>query len=111
MTKEKNLRLFIGIPLTGGLKTLVSQIVDAIDKDLSGVRWVPKDNLHVTVKFLGRCSEMIVPGLLDTMGKIKELLPLSLIVGGIRGFPSSSSAKVIWVGTEDSKEKLRKIYK
>ncbi|MDD5748490.1 MAG: RNA 2',3'-cyclic phosphodiesterase, partial [Actinomycetota bacterium] len=76
-----------------------------------GVRWVPKDNLHVTVKFLGRDSEMIVPGLLDNMGKIKELLPLSLIVGGIGGFPSSRSAKVIWVGTEDSKEKLRKIYK
>jgi 2'-5' RNA ligase len=66
---------------------------------VSGVRWVPAGNLHLTLKFLGELDAGRLPAL---EGALTEALlghaPFSLALRGAGAFPSPERARVIWVG-------------
>ena len=65
------------------------------------VRWVPGENIHLTIKFLGDVSvanlEMLQK-ILQTEAKQHSCFEFS--VGNLGAFPSISRPRVIWVGVE-----------
>lgn len=109
--EDPSLRLFTGLSLTTPVLEFVTDIVELFSKQIDGVRWVPSKNLHVTLKFLGSCKISKIPELIKVMQKSCAFLPLKLLIGNVGGFPSHSSARVIWVGAEDIEGKLTDLYK
>lgn len=103
-------RLFIAIPLTPDVRERVARIANGLAEEVEGVRWVPSQNLHVTLRFIGECGASKIPDLVAWMKKAAAHLPLSLLVGGAGGFPSQASARVIWVGAEDRTGDIVKVY-
>jgi 2'-5' RNA ligase len=71
------------------------------------MRWVRADNLHVTVRFLGRTDETV-------LGRVREALeetgratvPFSLTLAGLGGFPSASAPRVVWAAVTAGAEAL-----
>jgi len=50
-------RLFIAFPLTSGLKKKIAFLEEKIEKKLGQkLNWIPLDNLHLTILFLGHLS-------------------------------------------------------
>lgn len=109
-SESTRLRLFTGIPLTRSVRDHVVSIVESLSEVLEGVRWVPPENLHVTLKFLGPCDTKHIPDIVSAMRKASERLPISLKVGGVGGFPSQGSARVIWVGASDEQQRLEGVF-
>lgn len=72
---------------------------------------MPEQNLHVTLNFLGRCEVGWVLALVESMREAAAALPLELVVRGAGGFPSHSSARVLWVGAEDISGGLAAVFK
>jgi 2'-5' RNA ligase len=103
-------RLFTGLALTPQVRDFVAGIAERLSLEVPGVRWVPPPNLHVTLKFLGWCEPDRIPKLVDSMAEAAALLPVELAIGGIGGFPSHGSARVVWVGAEDPSGRLKKVY-
>lgn len=103
-------RLFTGLALSEEASGYVLGVIETMSGAVQGVKWVPPENLHVTLKFLGNCDWALVDRIADSMREASGLLPLPLAVGGVGGFPSSASARVLWVGAEDVEEKLHKVY-
>lgn len=99
--RRSPLRLFTGIALSEEVRGCVARIADRLGDEIEGVRWVPRENLHVTLKFLGDCDPGSVDGILEAMRPAREHLPLCLDVGGVSAFPSQPSARIIWVGADD----------
>ena len=108
---NKRIRLFTGLSLDPEVRDYVAGISSDLSEGFTGVRWVPIENLHVTLKFLGWCDPEIVPRLLEVMEEAASLLPLELNVGGVGGFPSHGSARVIWVGAEEVTGKAVEVFK
>jgi RNA 2',3'-cyclic 3'-phosphodiesterase len=108
---HQKLRLFTGLYLTPEVRGHVANISDTLSREVEGVRWVPRENLHVTLKFLGSCERSLIDDLIEIMEKASELLPLNLTVGGVGAFPSLGSARVIWVGANDIDGRIGSIYK
>jgi len=100
MNERQFIRLFIGIPLQETERKVIAETSRMLGREIQDVRWVPRENLHVTLKFLGRCDISIVPEICNAIEGAKRLLPIFTEIGGIGGFPSLASAKVIWVGVE-----------
>src|SRR5450756_459635 len=107
---EPTHRLFTAIPLTPRVRERVAAIGAELAAQIEGVRWVPEENLHVTLRFIGNCGESKVPGLISWMEKAANHLPLELLVGGAGGFPSQASARVVWVGAKDASGDIVKVY-
>ncbi|WP_322509636.1 RNA 2',3'-cyclic phosphodiesterase [Anaerolinea sp.] len=94
------IRAFVAIDLPEDLRHKLGEIMDSLKKKTPrAVRWVPPQNIHLTLKFLGNVS----PNNLNTLTQMlrQEALrhsPMQFSVGGLGAFPSKQRPRVIWVG-------------
>lgn len=97
------IRAFIAIDLTPEIRQRIDQIAGEFQKRLAGVpvRWVPADNIHLTLKFLGDVS-------LTNLEMLQKILqteaanhhPFEFSAGGVGAFPGVKHPRVIWIGVE-----------
>lgn len=101
------MRIFIAIPLKEELKDKVLQVQDRLDFSGSDIKFVEKENLHFSIKFLGEASQ-------EQVEKIKFLLQavcnnfecFDINIAGIGAFPSRSYARVVWLGVKEGSQQL-----
>jgi 2'-5' RNA ligase len=71
------------------------------------VRWVPDENVHLTIQFLGAVPEERVEAVGDAMAAAAVVArPLLLEVKGAGGFPNSRRPRVVWLGLAGEVEAL-----
>jgi 2'-5' RNA ligase len=102
MTGRHLMRLFIAIELPDDLKTALSRL----RVDVPGARWVPPEQLHLTLAFLGEVEE-------KTAGELSERLALihtpqfQLFFSGTGCFPNRRRPRVLWAGLEPNPRLMR----
>jgi RNA 2',3'-cyclic 3'-phosphodiesterase len=97
------IRAFIAIDLTPEIIKRLEQVSKQLKTRLDGVpvRWVPVDNIHLTLKFLGDVSVANVEMLQKILlAEINGHHAFEISVGGLGAFPSARRARVVWVGVE-----------
>lgn len=104
------MRLFIAIELSEQIRGTLAQIESHLKYAGADVKWVEKDNIHLTLKFLGEVPEEKIEkikSILDDIGKTIKSFELSLKVSEegsdpfrIGAFPSINNPRVIWVGLD-----------
>lgn len=65
-----------------------------------GVRWVPCDRYHVTLRFLGEVREQMLPRLVRAAAVLAVEPPFRARVRGGGTFPRRGMPRVYWVGCE-----------
>ena len=86
-------RLFVGLELPPTCKTALFEL----DPHLPGLRWLPKEQLHLTLSFLGEVEASAEDRLRLALGEVRVpsfFLPLRSL--GV--FNSHSRPSVVWVG-------------
>jgi 2'-5' RNA ligase len=67
----------------------------------NAIRWVPVENMHLTLKFLGDVSVSNVERLKEIIRTSAASFPsFAVSIGGLGAFPSFLRARVVWVGIE-----------
>ena len=101
------IRAFIAVDLSPEILERIEQVsldLRARMKDVP-VRWVPVENIHLTLKFLGNVSTANLEILKDILGKVvSSHCECDISVGGIGAFPKPLNPRVIWVGMEVPQE-------
>jgi RNA 2',3'-cyclic 3'-phosphodiesterase len=101
--EAKPLRLFVAVDVPEATLDAVDALEAAWRERLGGAgRWVPRENQHVTVAFLGRTW----PRLLEWVhGRIREatasVRPFDTGLAALGVFPSRTAARVLWVGFDE----------
>lgn len=90
-------RLFIAIELPGEMRETLSSFCC----DLPGIRWVPPEQIHLTLRFLGDVQPKEMARLKEALAAI-VFAPFPLTVRGVGHFPSHGHPRVLWIGLEDS---------
>ena len=86
-------RLFVAVDLPEAVKETVANIRG----DLPGARWVPREQLHLTLRFIGDADEALFQGILKRLAEVKARhFPLAL--EGLGYFPPGPTPRVLWVG-------------
>jgi 2'-5' RNA ligase len=86
-------RLFVGLPLPESLTARVTPMMDG----LPGARWVPADNLHVTLRPIGALDDHQIAILDEALGSI-ERKPFELQIGGCGIFAQRRGPEAVWLG-------------
>jgi RNA 2',3'-cyclic 3'-phosphodiesterase len=101
------IRAFIAIDLSPEIIQRLDDVAGQLKQQLPDVqiRWVPVENIHLTLKFLGDVSlanlEVLKKILLAEAGNHS---PFEISVGELGAFPSPRRPRVIWVGVTSPPE-------
>ncbi len=94
-------RVFVGVRIDPNVAEKISALQSQLKRCLPGVRWVGRENLHFTLKFLGPVEEERVVEIGDALEQALRLFPrFSILARGIGVFPDIRKARVLWVGLE-----------
>ena len=75
--------------------------------DLTGVRLVDPDGVHLTLKFLGNVDSSRVPTLTDALDAVgKGSVPFALHLRDVGVFPDRRSPRVLWAGVSGDTDAL-----
>lgn len=97
------MRIFIALDITPEIRQRMERFVEGLRNFAPDVRWIRRESLHVTLKFIGERNN-------ETVEKIKQILttiscpPFDLKFHGYGFFPNLRTARVFWVGMESGPE-------
>ena len=100
--EAKPLRLFVAVEIPEDARDAVEEAFAPWRERFPKARWAPRENWHVTLKFLGRTWPRLtdwVPQQVEEAAKLVE--PFRSRVTGVGGFPSAGKARVVWAGLDD----------
>lgn len=89
------MRLFIAIELPDEVK----RGLVAPRRGIPGVRWVPQEQIHLTLLFLGEVGEEQVAPLCRALAEVSGA-PFTLTLSGTGCFPNNRRPRVFWVGLD-----------
>ena len=95
---DARLRAFIAVPVPSTLHRPIARVIDALRKQPGGdrVRWVRAENLHVTLRFLGKIDPDIIPTLLERVGeRTAQHEAFELTLAHVQLFPSQRRPSVV----------------
>ena len=109
-SSERSPRLFVAFDVPDDIRSLVEQALRPIRDRFPRARWVPVENQHVTVRFLGATPpdrvSLVVAALGGTAARHG---PFSTRTTRLGAFPSARRARVLWVGLDDTDGRAKAI--
>jgi RNA 2',3'-cyclic 3'-phosphodiesterase len=97
------IRAFIAIDLSPEIRRMLDQVTMQLKDRLVDVpiRWVPAENIHLTLMFLGDVSVKNLEMLKKVLQtEVSSQHSFEFSVGGVGAFPNTRHARVVWVGVE-----------
>ena len=100
------MRTFIAIDLRQELKNILLRLIeelDEMDKEHNKIRWIKKEGMHLTIKFLGNIENEKIPEIEKALKNILEKFESFVLrLKGTGTFPpGSKNPRVLWVGIEE----------
>jgi 2'-5' RNA ligase len=95
------LRAFIALELPKELQDALDKQTTRLRQSLGDdlVRWIPTQNMHLTLKFIGNIAVSHVEFLKQLITQTADShSPFDLQISGIGSFPNSKRARILWAG-------------
>lgn len=109
------MRLFLGI----GLDAAVARAFDDLSAELqrrvrtlaphARLAWVPSQNAHVTVRFIGHVDEDAATAIMSVLRPPLDIAPFDVTVRGVGTFPDNRPPRVVWAGLRGGVEALARV--
>lgn len=95
-------RAFVALLLDDGTRGAVAAQIERLRPLSRAVAWVPAQNLHLTLKFLGEQSETRLG---EALGALEETAAgassFTLAFHGLGAFPGMERPRILWVGVAE----------
>jgi len=103
----KLIRTFIAVPVPEPLFNLREKLKATISEKTGKIRWLRKDQIHLTVKFLGDTTEDSINDVRHVMQKVAdEFKPFNISIQKTGCFPKIERPRVMWIGVSGELDKL-----
>ncbi len=102
-TRGSTARLFVAVNLPESVRRSIWTKTRTMRDAGLPVRWVPAEQLHITLRFLGSVDTGMI-------SRVREALepaaagarPFRIVLRDVGAFPSLARARVVWIGVEPS---------
>lgn len=93
------IRAFIAVDLDDPVIETICNVVEILKPRITEIRWLRKENLHLTLKFLGNIAESQVEPIAAALRHPVGLFsPCTISAKGLGVFPDFRRPKILWVG-------------
>ncbi|MBI2218086.1 MAG: RNA 2',3'-cyclic phosphodiesterase [Candidatus Rokubacteria bacterium] len=88
--------------LDDAVRGALGRRIDTLGRVAGGVGWIAAENLHLTLKFLGRVDEARLGEIRAALDRaVAGAAPFELRIEGLGAFPTTTRPRVIWAGVAD----------
>jgi len=109
-----SLRLFIAIDLNEDVRRELDRLSNELARVIPNraVNWIPSDNFHLTVKFLGNTSPHLLEPIARKLNQVAHATSeFDMSLQSIGVFPNFARARVLWIGIPDPTSQLATLAK
>jgi 2'-5' RNA ligase len=107
---DATMRVFVGAFPPPEVQAAAERAIERLRRAGDGVSWVKRDNLHVTLRFLGELGE-------DGTRRVGEaateagraIAPFDAGLGRAGAFPNARRARVLWLGLEPGASEMEQL--
>lgn len=95
------MRLFVAVEITPEARRVAEATADDLRRAIGPAlkaRWVPAENLHLTVRFIGHVDDARAPAVIEALAVPLDLPAFDVELGGCGVFPPSGAPRVLWIG-------------
>src|SRR3989338_871018 len=93
-------RLLVALPLIFSFKEQFKPLLIEL-AEISGIKLVPLENLHVTLQFVGQVNALEVDRIIDALQVVgQQCSSFSVIVQKVGVFPDLAQPRVVWARLE-----------
>lgn len=97
------LRCFIALDISDHIRRECGDIIERLKKYDADVKWVCVNNMHLTLKFLGKTPQKVLPKIQEYLfNVVLSYNPFYIRIYTTGVFPNRKYPRVIWIGVEDS---------
>jgi 2'-5' RNA ligase len=98
----KPLRLFVAVEVPQGVRAAIDEAIAPWREAFPRARWVPPENWHVTLKFLGATFPRLRGWVEASVARAAAgHQPFEIRICRLGSFPSAGRARVLWAGPDD----------
>ena len=103
-------RLFLAIALPESARGCLAERVRAIAQRAEKVRWVPAENIHITLKFFGDTAAEQKAVIESTMERaVAKVHPFDLEIMGVKIVRRGRRPQMVWATVADTDGELRRL--
>ena len=104
----EKIRSFVAVLIPDEIRRRLAEVEGKLKASGADVKWVPEQNFHVTLKFLG----YVEPDRLDEVNAavkaaLEGLSRFEVTLSGVGAFPKPNRPSVVWIGIAMGGEELK----
>ena len=109
--QHNKMRLFVAIDINNiTIEQFQNYLIKKFNFNSLYIKPIKKDNLHITIKFLGEKTDLETNNIVSDLTKI-HFTSFSMVFNSVGIFPNLKAPRIIWLGlTDESSKKLNDIY-
>lgn len=108
---SERIRSFISVDIEDPLiLDRIERIKETIIATNADLKPVEKENIHLTLRFLGEIPVALIDEVYRVMLSVK-MEPFEIEIKGVGAFPRITSPRVVWVGVTKGSDKLKEIHR
>ena len=104
-------RVFIGIPIGDKIKSILPSLKTSIHSSRDIIRWIPPENIHLTLSFLGNISDKDIPNIVQSLENCITSKYFRIKIERTGVFPSANFPKILWMGIGKGADELTLLQK
>lgn len=96
------MRIFTGIQLAEEARDKIVKELDPFKRIAPSIRWTGKDNIHLTLKFVGEVEPGLAARIAAALAAARmQAPPFRLRFSGFGTFPEADDLHIFWAGVEE----------
>ena len=104
------MRCFVAIELSGEVRGACGALIAELRPETPKVRWVPPENIHLTLRFLGDIEDSVGERVMERVAAAAaDLSPMTLTARGLGCFPNPRKPSVVWLGVHTAGDGLARL--
>lgn len=108
--EAKPLRLFVAVEIPEAARDAVERAFAPWREAFPKARWVPRQNQHVTLKFLGRTWPRLTEWVPERVAEAAASCgAFETKLDGVGAFPSLRRGRVLWAGLDDRPGRMAEV--
>ena len=104
------IRTFIAVEIPANIRQKLAEVSDELSRLGVDAKWVPKENFHITLKFLGNVKAELIANVSEVVKSVvDQTSSFDIALAGLGAFPRLSRPSVVWVGISEGTSEIKSL--